>query len=57
MKYTRDPQLKTTLMNASPVEAERIAQDWFDGQRDRYREMWRQRTGGAPSEKDDFVNA
>src|ERR1700722_10202758 len=27
MKFSRDPQLKSTLMNASPFEAERIAQE------------------------------
>jgi len=56
MKYTRDPQLKTTLMNASPVEAERIAGEWFDAQVIRYREMWRERTGEAPWEAEGFAN-
>src|ERR1700723_609989 len=43
VKYTREPQLKATLLNASPVEAECIAADWFDSQVVRYREMWRER--------------
>jgi hypothetical protein len=44
-KYTHDPQLKCTLLNASPVEAERIAKEWFDSQVIKYREMWRKRAG------------
>jgi hypothetical protein len=55
VKYTRDPQLKANLLNASPVEAERIAADWFDAQVIRYREMWRERTDQAPWEE--FANA
>lgn len=55
LKYTRDPQLKTTLLNASPVEAERIAGEWFDGQVVKYRQMWRERTGEAPWEKPEFA--
>jgi hypothetical protein len=36
-----------TLLNASPIEAERIAGDWFDALVIRYREMWQvlQRSG------------
>jgi hypothetical protein len=56
LKFTRDPQLKATLLNASPVEAERIAGEWFDAQVVKYREMWRTRTGEAPWEKMEFVN-
>lgn len=56
VKFTRDPQLKTTLLNASPVEAERIASEWFDAQVVKYREMWRIRTGSAPWEKTEFLN-
>src|ERR1035441_5160581 len=33
VKFTRDPQLKVTLVNASPIEAERIAADWFASMR------------------------
>jgi len=53
LKYTRDPQLKATLLNASPVEAERIAGEWFDAQVVKYREMWRKRTGEAPWEAEE----
>jgi hypothetical protein len=49
-KYSHNPQLICALDNASPVEAERIAGDWFDAQLVRYREMWRARTGEAPWE-------
>jgi hypothetical protein len=56
LKYTRDPQLKVILLDASPIEAERIAQDWFDAQVIRYRQMWRERTGTAPWEKQEFAN-
>jgi len=49
-RFTRDPQLVCTLDNASPVEAERIAGDWFDSQADKYRQMWCARTGEAPWE-------
>jgi hypothetical protein len=57
LRFTRDPQLKATLLNASPVEAERIAGEWFDAQVLRYRKMWRERTGEAPREEAEFVNA
>ena len=57
VKFTRDPQLKVTLLDASPIEAERIAGNWFDAQVIRYREMWRSRTGSAPWVKEEFANA
>jgi hypothetical protein len=57
LRFTRDPQLKATLLTASPVEAERIAGEWFDAQVLRYRKMWRERTGEAPWEEAEFVNA
>jgi hypothetical protein len=43
MKFSRDPQLLCTLKNASPFEAERLAGDWFDGQVEKYRAIWRGR--------------
>jgi hypothetical protein len=54
-KFTRDPQLKATLLNASAVEAERIAQEWFDTQVLKYREMWRELTGEAPWAAEEFA--
>src|SRR5258708_18368123 len=42
LKYTRDPRWKVTLLNASPIEAERIAADWFDAQVTRDRMMWQE---------------
>jgi hypothetical protein len=56
-KFTRDPQLVCALDNAAPVEAERIAGDWFDARMVKYREMWRQKTGQAPWEETEFANA
>ena len=45
IKYTRDPQLICALDNAPPIEAERIAKDWFTARAAEYREMWHLRTG------------
>jgi hypothetical protein len=47
MKFTRDPQLKVTLLNASLIEAERIAGDWFDAQVLKYRAMWQEQKPGV----------
>jgi hypothetical protein len=44
-KFSRDAQLICTLQNASPFEAERIAGEWFDAQVEKYRQMWREKTG------------
>jgi hypothetical protein len=40
LKFTADPQLKVTLLDASPVEAERLAKQWFDAQVEKYRQRW-----------------
>jgi hypothetical protein len=45
MKFSRDPQLRVSLMNASPFEAERIAMEWFDEQVLKYRALWLRHTG------------
>jgi|ERR1700691_2386284 len=39
-KFSKDPQLICTLDAASPVEAERIAAEWFDAQVEKYRARW-----------------
>lgn len=44
MKFSRDPQLICALKNASPIEAERIASDWFDAQVEKYRARWMRET-------------
>jgi hypothetical protein len=44
VKFTHDPQLKATLLSASPVEAERIAGEWFDAQVEKYRGRWLKET-------------
>jgi hypothetical protein len=44
MKYSREPQLRANLMNAAPVEAERIAAEWFDSQVEKYRRRWMRET-------------
>jgi hypothetical protein len=48
-KFSRDPELICTLDAASPVEAERIAGEWFDAQVLKYRERWMRETpeGGS----------
>jgi hypothetical protein len=56
LKFTKDKQLKMTLLNASPIEAERVAGEWFDAQVIRFREMWRKRTGTAPWEAEELAN-
>jgi hypothetical protein len=43
-KFTTDPELRCTLDNASPVEAERIAAEWFDTQVEKYRARWMRET-------------
>ena|ERR1700735_5016091 len=44
MKFSRDLQLLCTLKNAAPVEAERIAAEWFDAQVEKYRARWLRET-------------
>lgn len=44
MKFSRDPQWRTDLLNASPVEAERLASEWFDAQVKKYYARWLEET-------------
>lgn len=44
LKFTTDPQLKMMLLDASPVEAERLAKAWFDAQVEKYRQRWLRET-------------
>jgi hypothetical protein len=57
VRFRRDPDLKASLQVASPQEALFIAEGWFDAQVEKYRELWRERTGTAPWEKTEHANA
>lgn len=43
-KFTRDPELRRALAEATPAEAERIAKNWFDAQKARYYTRWLEET-------------
>jgi len=57
VRFTRDPRIKSALRAASTDEALRIAEEFFDGQVQKYREIWRQRTGTAPWDTTEHANA
>ena len=57
VKFMRDAQPRDTLLRLSPIDAERMAAGWFDGQVNKYRELWCERTGTAPWETTEHANA
>ena len=57
LRYLPTMQLQEVFFSKPSKDWERIAKEWSNAQRDSYRRRWTEKTGQAPWEESEFVNA